>query len=276
MKPTYFPAACLLLFCSLLSTRSLASHPLPAWQELSFEQKALWATARSRISIAPSEVAESQWLLRASSSVVSNAEEVKLTLRADSGAAIARKRLSSGKNQRLKTYAYRPDSILRERREPGKNSGGDDSEWPITSRKTLRYPHDLGQRAVTDAYALLPLAGRFLESGSDTMEIAVHTDHNFYLVILSRGEAREIEVNYQLNGQEKVTGTQRAQQVRLQVSPLGPEEDKADFSLLGLSGDISLLLASDSGLPLQLRGVAPRIGETSIQLKTASLREPGK
>jgi hypothetical protein len=104
----------------------------------------------------------------------------------------------------------------------------------------------------------------------------VHTDHNFYLVILSRGEAREIEVNYQLNGQERVTGTQRAQQVRLQVSPLGPEEDKADFSLLGLSGDISLLLASDSGLPLQLRGVAPRIGETSIQLKTASLREPGK
>lgn len=276
MKPNFSSAAWIFLFCSLLSMPSLASQPLPAWQELAFEQKALWATARSLISIEQIEDAESSWQIRASSSVVSNAEEVRLTLLADSGSTIERSRLSSGKNQRLKTYTYRPDSILRERREPDKNSQADTSEWPISSRRTLRYPPELGQLAVADAYALLPLAGRFLQSGGDTMEIAVHTDLNFYRVILHRGETSEIEVNYRRNGGEQVTGTQQTIQVRLQVSPLGPSEDKADFSLLGLNGDISLLFAADSGLPLQLQGTAPRIGKTSIELKSATLREPAR
>jgi hypothetical protein len=273
MKLTYPSADCLLL-CSLFSTPSLASQPLPPWQTLTFEQKALWATARSEISIAQLEGVENQWQLSASSSVVSNSEFVSLTLRADSGSTIERSRLSHGKNQRLKTYSYRPDSVLRERREPGDNESQDVSQWRVSSQITVNYPPGLGQRAVTDAYALLPLAGRFLESGDESLDVAVHTDLNFYRVTLSRGEPSEVEVNYELAGQDRVTGKQQVLQVTLRVSPLAPQEDKADFSLLGLSENISLLFAAESGLPLQLRGIAPRIGETSIELKAATLHEP--
>jgi hypothetical protein len=274
MKPPYYPAVCLVLLCSLVSTPSLASQPLPAWQTLEFEQQALWATARSEISIAQLESVENQWQLSASSSVVSNSEDVSLTLRADNGSSIERSRLSRGKNQRLKTYTYHADSVLRERREPGDRDSEDASKWPVSSLISVNYPPALGRRVVTDAYALLPLAGRFLESGDESLEVAVHTDLNFYRVTLSRGEASEVEVDYSLNGQDKVTGKQQARQVVLQVSPIAPQEDKADFSLLGLSGNISLLIAAESGLPVQLRGTALRIGETSIELKSATLREP--
>lgn len=275
MKSTFLPAFCLLLLCVLPGTHTQASQSLPPWQQLAFEQKALWATARSEISIAPLQDQDRQWRLRANSSVVSNSEEIELRLRADSGSAIDRSRLSRGKNQRLKTYEYGPESILRERRDPGKKDSEDSSKWRVTSRKTVSYPAGLDQRAVTDAYALLPLAGRFLQSGNDTLEVAVHTDLNFYRVTLSRGGAGEVEVDYQL-GEQQVTGKRQVRQVVLQVAPLGPQVDKADFSLLGLNDGISLLFDTESGLPLQLRGIAPRIGDTSIELKSAILREPGE
>ena len=47
---------------------------------------------------------------------------------------------------------------------------------------------------------------------------------------------------------------------------------KDDFSLLGLQGEIILLFDRNSGLPLQIRGEAPRIGSTEINLKSATLR----
>jgi hypothetical protein len=60
--------------------------------------------------------------------------------------------------------------------------------------------------------------------------------------------------------------------VALQVNPEGELSDKADFSLLGLQDEIILFFDKNSGLPLQVRGVAPRIGATEIDLKSVTLR----
>ena len=51
------------------------------------------------------------------------------------------------------------------------------------------------------------------------------------------------------------------------------EED--DFSVLGLYGDIIFLFDKESGLPLQIRGEAPRIGPTEINLKAVTTRPGG-
>ena len=50
-------------------------------------------------------------------------------------------------------------------------------------------------------------------------------------------------------------------------------EKKNDFRLLGLNGEIILFFDRVTGLPLQIRGQAPRIGATEINLKSVTLRE---
>ena len=101
----------------------------------------------------------------------------------------------------------------------------------------------------------------------------VHTDLNFYRITLSRGESKVIDVDYTLQGDGQVRGKRRADCILVRAEPEGPQEDKADFSLLGLGGEISLYYDTESGLLLQLRGVAPRLGKTSIDLTAATLRD---
>ena len=266
------------LLCSLIvsgTTQAQAAKPaLPVWQTLEMEQQAMWVSAKSRIDLSPAPDQPGSWLLNANSSVARNAEEVTLYLQADNGRAISRSRLSRGKNQRLKTYEYAIGYVLRERHEPDSETPQSASQWPLTSRIKVPYPQELGSLMVTNAHALLILAERFRTATADILQVAVHTDINFYRVTMRHGEDTEVEVNYRLANTDEVTGSRAAQTVELQVTELGQAEDKADFSLLGLDSDISLLFDAESGLLLQLRGIAPRIGQTQINLASATLRQP--
>ena len=261
---------CLLtLFCSAAYT----SEPLPAWQGLAFEQHTLWATAQSVISLDARPGAGDNWQLTVSSSVARSSEEIILSFSADTGRAARRTRLSRGKDQRVKTYVYGEDAIVRERREPTGQRELPQSEWPLSSEREINYPGDPNQPPVTTSYALTVLADRFRQSGESSAQYVVHTDLNFYRVTLSRGESKVIDVDYTLQGDGQVSGKRRADCILVRAVPEGPQEDKADFSLLGLGGEISLYYDKESGLLLQLRGVAPRLGKTSIDLTAATLRD---
>jgi hypothetical protein len=263
----------LLALGAITSNARANSTELPTWQMLEFEQRALWAIAKSRIELSAAPQQPGQWLLDANSSVVNNSEEVHLRLQAESGQLISRSRLSLGKGQRFKTYDYRAQHILRERREPGLDPAQAAAQWPVTSSIEIAYPGALGDTVLTEAYALLLVAGRFLDSDANTTVVAVHTDQNFYRISMSRGQDTAIDVNYQLAGAGQVEGKRDARTVKLEITALGQPLDKADFRLLGLSDDIELLFEAGTGLPLQLRGTAPRIGATQINLKSAALRE---
>jgi hypothetical protein len=258
--------------------------PLPDWQVLEYEQQAFWVTARSRIeltAVVETEAedaaggGEQQWRLRAASSVASNREEVTVRLAASNGRALQRSRLSEGRDKRYKSYDFLPGYLLRERRNPPADASLPPAQWPVSSSKKIPYPENVGKAAITDAYALLELAGRFLASSEPTAEVVVSTDINFYRVQMSRGDDATIEVNYQLDGaQDAVSGARDTRAVKLQVKPVGTEQGKPDFSLLGLLEDITILFDPTTGVPLKLRGTAPRIGSTEIDLKTVTLRNP--
>jgi hypothetical protein len=258
---------------ALLSSVAMGSPELPVWQGLAFEQRTLWATARSAISIDAVPEQEDIWTLTATSSVARNSEEVIVTLQADSGRVVDRKRLSRGRDQRVKTYEYGEASVVRERREPADGTGLPQSEWNLTSRREIPYPGDPGQPPITAAYALVVLADRFRQSGAPTAQYRVLTDLNFYRVSLSRGADTAVEVDYELKGRGRIRGERQAEVILVRAEPDGPQEDKPDFSLLGLSGEISLLFEAGSGLLLELRGRAPRIGNTSISLTAATLHD---
>ena len=287
MRP--LPWRPLLCICLLSTATELAGAdsplvPLPAWQVLEYEQQAFWVTARSRIELtalpdkeveAAAGSEEQQWQLQAASSVANNQEQVTVRLAAGDGRALQRSRFSEGKDKRYKSYEFLPGHMQRERRNPPADAALPPTEWPVSSSKEIPYPENGGAAAITDAYALLELAGRFLASPEPAAEVVISTDVNFYRVQMSRGDGARIKVNYRLAGeQEAVTGKRDTRAVILQVSPVGTERSKPDFSLLGLHGNITMLFDPTTGLPLQLRGTAPKIGSTEINLKTATLRNP--
>ena len=246
---------------------------LPAWQVLEFEEQAFWATARSRVEITAAPTDEQYWELEASSSVVDNSEQVLLSIDPTSGRVHKRSRLSQGRDQRLKSFDYQADYILRERRDPGANPAVPPEEWPMSSSKKISYPASATDSVVTNPYVLLLLAGRLQAQGPGTSaEVLVHTDLNFYRVRLTCGNGIPITVDYQVTGDGSVSGKRDTLAVVLHISPEGTLEEKADFSLFGLYKDIILFFDRSSGLPLQVRGIAPRIGATEINLKSVTMR----
>jgi hypothetical protein len=271
--------ACLVLCAGVGPANSAAGTAtaqiaLPAWQSMEFEQQAFFTTARSRIEITRNPHDEQQWLLTANSSVASNTEQVQLTFAAENGRAISRSRLSRGKNQRVKSYQYLPDSIQRERREPGTNPQQPAAEWTVSNRQKIPYPQLPQGTVITDAYALLLLAERFQAGPGQSSDVVAQTDFNFYHVHMTRGDALAIAADYQITGADSVAGKHNTRTVILQVEPLGALAEKPDFSLLGLYGTITLLFDDESGQLLQLRGNAPKLGPAEINLKTVTPREP--
>jgi len=258
-----------MLFCSAGNTLP----QLPAWQGLAYEQRTLWATAQSVISVDEVPGEDGIWALTASSSVARNSEEVIVSFKAGSGRALKRTRLSRGRDQRVKIYSYGERTVVRERRDPDGSPDLPQSDWQVKSRREIPYPGDPEQPPVTVAYALTVLADRFRQSDEESVEYVVHTDLNFYRVTLSRGGTAVVDVNYELKGEGRISGEREAEVIVVSATPAGQQEDEPDFSLLGLGGPIRLHYDTGSGLLLRLQGRAPRIGNTSIELTAATLRE---
>lgn len=266
-------AAVLLSGLSGIASADQNTVALPAWETLEFEQKAFMTTAKSRIDISPDSEADSAWTLRLSSSIASNSEEITLTLDPTSGRSLQRSRLSRGtKEQRYKAHVYMDDHVIRERRVPGSNPNRPPAEWDLKSRMKVAYPNLEGV-PVSDPYFLLLLAGEFQDGNKDYLNVLVNTDRNFFSVRMTHGSPSTTKLNYRIAGQsERIKGKRPTRAVTLAISPVEPLENNPDFSLLGLSGNITVLFDEESGIPVQLQGKAPRVGSTKLNLKSVTLR----
>jgi hypothetical protein len=194
-----------------------------------------------------------------------------------SGYLLQRSRLTSGKNSRLKEYRYAAEKLVRIRREPDSTRDLPSARWPVTSRRDIPYPALEEGAVLTSMPALLLAAGSVVETPGHAATVYVHGDLNFYRVQLSVVGEERVEVDYSLAGeQQRMKGERTAIVVGLQVDPVGTPQDDPEFSLLGLGGQVSMLLDEQSRLPLQVRGRAPLIGETYINLVAADIRTPSR
>ena len=185
---------------------------------------------------------------------------------------LARSRFTQGKQRRVKSYEYEADFIIRERRNSVADSDVADHrtglQRPARRWSTLRRQRDI---SVTTPYMLLVLAQRLQEQGPGrSIDVLVHTDLNFYSVHLSSGNGIPVDVDYEVIGQGNVVGTRETLAVVIRAKPETTLKDEDDFRLLGLNGELILLFDHESGLPLQIRGQAPRIGPTKINLKSVN------
>ncbi len=276
------PAICLLIPLLLApgSPAVAAQEPRaagPVWRELVFERRSMWATARSKLSLGfgEDERLGPVRVLRVESSLASNTESETQLMRPGGYTLLRRERFTSGKNQRVKEYRYGPREVERIRREPGASPDLPTGEWPVSSRRSVPYPEFEGNAGLTSMQALLLLAGEVAGAPGESRTTYVHSDFNFYRVRMSVGGEETLAVNYTLDGgSTRVKGKRAAVIVRLDVDPAGTAVDAPDFSLLGLGGKVTVALDRQTLLPVQVRGTAPRLGETSIDLIAAEPGEP--
>lgn len=286
---TKLNAILLTCLCALLTGHALAEDDaaktspatapltLPDWQSLEFEQKAYWATARSRLEVTPDTEDETLWRLEVNSSVVSNSEDITALFEPGTERVVSRARLSRGSGQRMKSYQYDEQAVVRERRDRPSDSSIPPAKWPVSSQRTIRFPASAADTVVTSPYLLVLVAQRLQAEGPDkAREVLVHTDQNFYRARLTSGSGVPIDADYSVEGGGSVSGDRDTVAVSIQVSPEGELSDDDDFSLLGLTGNIIIFFDSESRLPLQVRGQAPRIGETGINLKSVAMRQAGQ
>jgi hypothetical protein len=262
-----------LLVILLLGSTIAQARNLPQWQSLTFQQQALWVSAEAIITIDIAGDNPANWTLVADSAVASNREHVRIELNASSGRSLERSRYSAGRQKRLKQYQYQPEEVVRERRSQPDSGGTETDSWPVSGRQTLPYPAAVAESGVINAYSLLFLAADALQAKSGSVVYFVHTDLNFYRVESRAAASEEVEVEFLRNpGAIPLSGTRQATAVTITATADASNRDKPDFDLFGLRGEVTILYDDETGIPLQLRGRAPRLGATSLNLTATTLR----
>ena len=124
---------------------------------------------------------------------------------------------------------------------------------------------------LTSIPSLLIFAGNVATAPEQTLTTCVHSDNNFYRVTMTAKGDESVKVKYKLEGASKrVSGKVSALKIDLAIARVGTPDGDMDFSLLGLSSPVVILVDKDSRLPLQVRGQAPRIGKAEINLIEAT------
>jgi len=248
-----------LLLCALPSWAGTAAEtpvPLPTWETLRYEQQSFWATARSDITVDRCEDDATLWCTRIENRLGDSFEEISLVTGSDGG-LVQRKRFSQGSESRRKEWTYSQAQVRRRRLEPEGNS------WRLTSDLRLDIPATVSRP--TDSQLLLHLASLDTDTAA-----YVHTDLNFYRVNIRRigRDSLRIDAALGLDGPLE----RKVDLVALSAQVVGDPRDKPDFALLGLEGDLVIAFDTVTGVPLQIRGRAPRLGSVSIVLKAVTLR----
>lgn len=260
------------LLLSLATGAAAAPTDDQSWSELRYEAKSMWATALTQLTLATQESAEFGEVQRLllEGSVAKSSERDSFLLAPNSGAVLDRERFTSGKNQRIKQYAYGEKTITRTRREQGTTGPLPPQQWPISSEKTLQRPSLQDCPVLTVIPALLMLAQTVSSAPNQTLTTCVHSDNNFYRVQMNKSGEETLKVNYRLAG-AKVGGKKTTDVITVKAERVGAPDGDVDFSLLGLSSPVIMLVGKEARLPLQIRGKAPRIGNTQINLIAATL-----
>lgn len=277
-------------FLAFMLSGPAQAMQMPSWQQLVFEQKSFWATARGVLTLSEFTDARgarevdsthttdsgksAEYLsLEVNNYVASNSEQITLTLDAATGAAQFRWRLSRGRDSRVKIHEYYDTVIARERREPPAGNGSvSPADWDATHEMDMPLPPEAEGRHIVATHALLVLLPTLLEDSSRANDYLIHTDLNFFLLEAGLSDKTVTIGNTLTVDGEKRKMDRRCQVLTLRMIPIPGNPEAPDVMLMGMSGKIHIFIDIATGLPLRLRGDAPRIGSAELNLIEASTR----
>ena len=201
--------------------------------------------------------------------------DVTLLMDPESGSAIQRISEDSGNKQRYRVYRFTETGAYHRTRWP---LTGEEkkpvSEWSDRSEGTHVYAEGAHGKHVTESTGLIYVAAAAnLREPGDRLEILTYARRYVHRVILEVTESKEVNVDFDIVAPDGTGNRQdKLSPIRILIRGESLDDDGEDrFNLLGLRGDMELLLDPDTRLPLQLSGRAKVVGQVTFRLRKAVL-----
>jgi len=297
MMRTSSRPACLLAWLGLLAASTAGAHAPPAWSQLEFVASKFFMTGRAEVELRRLPAAEVAPALLATPEgrpVQPGSEVLELVYRASgfgresvttlwadpvSGATLQRTELDSGSRQRWRSYRFTDIGAYHYTRWPATNAEKPlpPERWTERSQGLRAYsPSAVGQ-AVTEPTMLLWLAaaGDYQHAG-DRGEVLAFSRKRVNRVTLEVTGRRALRVDFEernASGSRQRRGSVDAIVMRIRGQPVDATgDDDDDFELLGLRGDLELLIDPATRAPLQLSGNVKIAGHVTARLRRARIR----
>ena len=295
-RAAVFFASCVLLFqAGAEPTTPRLAPPLElneekvTWQELSYRARKLTVTARTRVRLErlSSDEARKQLAhfperdtlepsgeftvrVELDSSFLGRRSLTELWCDPDSAAVFQQTRLETGKRQRRRLYRFEHGGVFSRRVTPAEGEKGQaPTTWSDVSEQHFGYG---GAKLpiVSEPSALFYLLSAMSRDALDKgVQFIAFTDKRPHRLSLRSTGTKELTVNYQRGG-EQVTG--RVDAIRLQLGAASLDGQPGEIELLGLEGDIELLLDPETHIPLQISGKIPPVGRVNVKLESVKRR----
>ena len=203
----------------------------------------------------------------------------RLTLLMDplSGAALQRTQHDQDGKLRQRTYRFGVEGAYQRTRLPATASEKalPPDRWTRTSEGLRAYPVSPGRQPVVEPTGLLyAIAAAPLNQPGDALEVLVFRRRDTQTVRIEVLPSREISVRYDElwpGGTVQRSGKVQALRLSLKGLPVpGGKTGDDDLELLGLRGQLELLLDPETRAPLQLSGTVKVVG--SVTLRLAAVR----
>jgi len=201
--------------------------------------------------------------------------EITVFFDPETGQALQQQQLDTGKRNRFRVSRFCAEGIDSSRREPAEGEAKrPSSDWSIRSHRWEDYPAWAGDDLlVSDATALFYLvAAAKLDKPGDRHQVPVFTKGNLILVEMTVRSVDRVKVDYTTSGGSRVKGTVDALRISLDAQHLDPDSKESDLELLGLQGDVEMLVDREKRLPLELSGRVPIAGKVTVRLVEAKFR----
>ncbi|MEM8998590.1 MAG: hypothetical protein AAGF23_27650 [Acidobacteriota bacterium] len=241
------------------------------WSELEYRASKLFVTAEAAVSL---ERRDGDMLMQLGSEVLGRRSETRLWIDASTGRSIREERLKLHRDAALRAYVYGADHALkiRYRERPLKEGRGPLESWVEKSRERQPFGaagDPLPDDVTTPSALLYLLAASPLGATGDLFEAPIFADEQ---LVTARAEVVEL---VSFSGEiQRLGGAgihRPGQTLRIRLTGRDPAGAAVDLGLLGLEGDLEVLIERDTRLPLAIRGAMPVVGTLDVKLRAAKI-----
>lgn len=194
------------------------------------------------------------------------------------GAALQRMQSDRGSRRRERTWRFTDIGAWHYTRWPATKSEENlpPQQWTRIEEGLRAYPQAAVGQRITDTSALLwMIAAADLSRPGDRFETLTLAHRDVSRVRVEVTGRRSVSVDFREEAAGKIRtrrGNIDALVLRLSASSLDETADPGDFELLGLHGNLELLLDPQTRAVLELRGRAKIVGQITVRLTGLVLR----
>lgn len=261
-----------------------ASHV--AWSRLELKASKFFFTAKSTVQLRPMDASEaaSEWIHSTQGKLVgpTGPEVMEITIESSGfGASTNRVWFNPGQADALQRSKLKPKSyrkaarflengvfVLRTSPIDNSEAGKPPAEWTKLQQYTYPKSKGGGCEVVSEPSVLLYMVSA--RKSEQPLRICVFSNKQIIPISIEAAGTEKVDVDYQeiRSGAAPKRRTGKIEALRLAVRPVSGD---GEIELMGLKGDVEILLDRASRIPLELRGDTD-VGSVKVKLTSVELR----